>query len=157
MKLRHENVYDAPAAAVFAMLVDPAFRERVGVATGALSCEATFEAGRLVVREEQAVAGVPSFAKKLVGDSTSVVHTEVWDAAGTGASFEIETPGKPTHIAGRVTLTESGGRTTHRFDLDVTASVPLIGGKIEKLVAELTGAGFDTEREVGTAWLAETR
>jgi uncharacterized protein YndB with AHSA1/START domain len=157
MKLRHQNVYDAPAAAVFAMLTDPAFRSRVATETGALSCEATCEDGRLVVREEQAVAGVPAFAKKLVGESTSVIHTEVWDAAGTSASFEIDTPGKPTKISGAVTLAESGGRTTHVYDLTVTASVPLIGGKIEKLVAELTAAGLDTERAIGAAWLAEAR
>jgi hypothetical protein len=56
-----------------------------------------------------------------------------------------------------VTLAESGGRTTHVYDLTVTASVPLIGGKIEKLVAELTAAGLDTERAIGAAWLAEAR
>lgn len=157
MKLRHENQYDAPAADVFAMLVDPDYRRKVAAATDAISCDAAFGGGKLIVREEQAVKGVPSFAKKLVGESTTAIHTEVWNAEGTSATFEIETPGKPTHISGSTTLTESGGRTTQVYDLDVKASVPLVGGKLEKLVAQLTADGFGKEREVGAAWLAGDR
>ncbi len=156
MKLRHENVYDAPAADVFQMLVDPAFRERIAEATDAISCSAAFGGGKLVVREEQKVQGVPSFAKKFVGESTNAIHTEVW-TDGTSATFEVETPGKPTHITGTVSLTESGGRTVHVYDLDVKASVPLVGGKLEKLVAQLTAEGFDKEHAVGVAWLAGDR
>jgi uncharacterized protein YndB with AHSA1/START domain len=157
MKLRHENVYDAPAAAVFAMLVDPAYRQKVAAATDAISCNAAFGGGKLVVREEQAVKGVPGFAKKFVGDSTLAIHTEVWDDAGTSATFEVETPGKPTHITGTITLSDSGGRTTHVYDLEVKASVPLVGGKLEKLVAGLTADGFDKEHAVGVAWLTGER
>jgi len=156
MKLRHENVYDAPAAEVFAMLVDPRFRESIAEATDAVSCSAAYGGGKLVVREEQKVQGVPGFAKKFVGESTTAIHTEVW-TDGTSATFEIETPGKPTHITGTVTLTEAGGRTTHVYDLEVKASVPLVGGKLEKLVAQLTAEGFDKEHAVGVAWLAGDR
>jgi uncharacterized protein YndB with AHSA1/START domain len=157
MKLRHENVYDAPATDVFAMLVDPDYRKKVAAATDAISCDAAFGGGKLVVREEQAVKGVPSFAKKFVGESTTAIHTEVWDADGASATVEIEAPGKPTHISGTTTLSESGGRTTQVYDLEVKASVPLVGGKLEKLVHDLTKAGFDKEREVGAAWLAGNR
>ena len=156
MKLRHENVYDAPAADVYAMLIDPAFRKRIAAATDAVSCDAAFGGGKLVVREEQAVKGVPGFAKKIVGESTTAIHTEVW-TDGTSATFEIETPGKPTHISGTTTLTESGGRTTQVYDLEVKASVPLVGGKLEKLIHDLTKDGFVVEGEVGRAWLAGER
>ena len=153
MKFLHSNVYAAPIDRVRAMLNDPAFREQVATRTGALSCQAAYGGGKLVVREEQAVAGVPSFAKRFVGESTQVVHTELWGDAGE-ATITIETPGKPTHIAGRITLTEAGGATTHSYDLEVTASVPLIGGKLEKLVADLTAAGLAAEGQVGAEWLA---
>lgn len=153
MKLRCEHTYEASAAEVYSMLTNPEFRELAARTIGALSAEASFADGRLVVNEVQEVAGVPSFAKKLAG-ATTVIHTEVWNSAGTSASFEIETPGKPTHIKGSVTLTENAGRTTHAYDLDVTASLPLIGGKIEKLMADLTTKGLDTEHEVGVAWLS---
>jgi uncharacterized protein YndB with AHSA1/START domain len=156
MKLRHENVYDAPAADVFAMLVDPTFRKKVSEATDAVSCDAAYGGGKLVVREVQEVKRVPSFAKRLVGHSTTAIHTEVW-TDGTTATLEVETPGRPTHISGTVTLTESGGGTTHVYDLEVTASVPLMGGRLEKALAGLTADGFTKEHAVGVTWLAGDR
>lgn len=154
MKFNHESTYDATAAQVFAMLMDPAFREKAAAASGALSADATVDGTRVVINEEQTVAGVPSFAKKFVGSSNKVIHREEWDAAGTAGSITIETPGKPVSLKGRVTLSESGGRTTHAYEMYVTATVPLVGGKLEKLVADLTKQGFEKEHAVGVAWLA---
>ena len=105
--------------------------------------------------EEQRTAGVPSFAKKFVGDSTRAITTQVW--RGPEASFQVDTPGKPTSISGTATLAEHGTGSTLTYDLDVKASVPLVGGKLEKLVVELTTAGFEKEQAVGAAWLAGER
>ncbi|MFL6156604.1 MAG: DUF2505 domain-containing protein [Marmoricola sp.] len=159
MKLRHDLTYAAAPAAVLAMLTDPEYWDKVAVATGAISSTATVAddggATRVVVDQEQAVVGVPSFAKKFVGDSTRAITTQVW--SGQSASFTVDTPGKPTSINGRAQLTASGDSTVLTYDLDVKASVPLIGGKLEKLVIELTTAGFDKEQSVGAAWLAGDR
>jgi hypothetical protein len=159
MRLRHELAYDAPPADVLAMLSDPLFWDKVADATGALSSTATVgtegPTTHIVIDQEQAVSGVPSFAKKFVGDSTRAITTQVWN--GTEASFKVETPGKPTSISGSATVAEHGAGSTLTYDLDVKASVPLVGGKLEKLVAELTTAGFDKEQAVGAAWLAGER
>ena len=157
MKLRHENVYRAPAAEVFAMLVDPVYRQRVARVSDAISCSAAFGGGKLVVREERAVKGVPAFAKRVLGDSTVAIHTEVWDAAGTSGTFETQTPGRPAHISGSVTLTESDGRTVHAYDLDIDAPVPLVGRRLARLVGSMATSGFAKEHEVGVAWLAGER
>jgi hypothetical protein len=159
MRLRHELAYDAPPADVLAMLADPLFWDKVADATGALSSAATVNTEgattRIVVDQQQAVTGVPSFAKKFVGDSTRAITTQVWQ--GRDATVQVETPGKPTSIAGTATIAENGTGSTLTYDLDVKASVPLVGGKLEKLVVELTTAGFDKEQAVGAAWLAGER
>jgi carbon monoxide dehydrogenase subunit G len=159
MRLRHELAYDAPPAEVRAMLTDPLFWDEVAAATGALSSTATIGAEgattRIVVDQEQRVTGVPSFAKKFVGDSTRAITTQVW--RGDEASYEVEAPGKPTSITGTATLAENGAGSTLTYDLDVKASVPLVGGKLEKLVVELTTEGFQKEQAVGAAWLAGDR
>jgi len=159
MRLRHELAYDAPPAEVRAMLNDPLFWDEVAAATGALSSTATIGAEgattRIVVDQEQRVTGVPSFAKKFVGDSTRAITTQVW--RGDEASYEVEAPGKPTSIKGTATLAENGAGSTLTYDLDVKASVPLVGGKLEKLVVELTTEGFEKEQAVGAAWLAGDR
>jgi carbon monoxide dehydrogenase subunit G len=159
MKLRHDLTYDAAPAAVLAMITDPEFWDKVAVAVAAISSVATVEADggatRVVVDTEQPVTGVPAFAKKIAGDSARAITTQVW--SGHTASYSVDTPGKPTSINGTATLSEKGAGTVLTYDLDVKASVPLIGGRLEKLVIELTTAGFVKEQAVGAAWLAGER
>ena len=159
MKLRHELAYAADPTAVLAMITDPEFWDKVAVATEAISSVATVEpdggATRVVVDTEQPVKGVPSFAKKFAGDSARAITTQVW--SGSTASYQVETPGKPTGISGTASVTASGTGSVLLYDLEVKASVPLIGGKLEKLMVELTTEGFDKERAVGAAWLAGDR
>ena len=159
MKLRHDLTYDAAPDAVLAMLTDPAYWDAVATATGALSSKATVSGSgdetTVVVDQEQEVQGVPSFAKKFVGDSTRAINTFRWN--GTRAAYGVETPGKPTSISGTASVTAQGAGSVLTYDLDVKASVPLIGGKLEKLVVDLTTAGFVKEQSVGAAWLAGGR
>lgn len=156
MRLKHELSYAAAPEAVLAMITDPAYWDKVAVATGAISSVATVEqtggATTLVVDQEQAVVGVPSFAKKFVGDSTRAITTQVWN--GTEATYEVDTPGKPTSMKGTASVASQGAGCVLTYDLEVKASVPLIGGKLEKLVVELTTEGFEKEQAVGAAWLA---
>jgi hypothetical protein len=159
MRLRHELAYDAPPADVVAMMSDPLFWQRVGEANDVISWTPTVTAEpgatRVVIDEEQRTAGVPSFAKKIVGESTRVVITQLW--RGSEADYEIATPGKPTRVQGTATVAENGTGSTLTYDLEVKASVPLIGGKLERLVVDLTTEGFDKEQAVGAAWLAGER
>lgn len=159
MKLRHDLTFEADQSSVLAMLTDPAYWDKVAVATAAISSVATVTSDgpttKVVVDQEQEVVGVPSFAKKFVGDSTRAITTQVW--SGNTATYVVETPGKPTSMSGTMTVTAQGSGTVLTYDLDVKASVPLIGGKLEKLVAELFTAGLGKEQTVGSAWLAGDR
>jgi carbon monoxide dehydrogenase subunit G len=159
MRLRHELRYDASADEVLAMLTDPAYWDRVAVATDALSSTTTVELvgadTRVSTDQDQRVVGVPSFAKKFVGDSARAVKQQTW--SGHASTFEVQTPGKPTSIAGEARLEPNGSGTVLVYDLEVRASVPLIGGKLEKLVGEYTVDGFEKEHDVGVAWLRGER
>ena len=159
MRLHHVLAYDGAPSDVLAMMSDPLFWERVGKANDVISWtpSVTTQDGvtRVVIEEEQRTAGVPSFARKIVGESTRVVITQVW--RGHEASYEIETPGKPTQVRGTAAISPNGTGSTLTYDLDVKASVPLVGGKLEKLVVELTDEGFEKEQSVGAAWLAGER
>ena len=80
--IRYEMPYDAPVERVAEMLGDPAFREQVCAYQGATSHDVSIDADgdTKAVRIEmvQPTAGVPSFAKKIVGDETTVVQEETW-------------------------------------------------------------------------------
>jgi hypothetical protein len=159
MRLRHQLRYDAAPEEVLAMLTDPAYWDRVASATEALTSTTTVERSgdgvTVLTDQEQRVVGVPGFARKFVGDSTRAIKRQTW--TGHASTFEVETPGKPTHLAGEATLAEDGGGTVLTYDLEVRASVPLVGGKLEKLVGEYTVEGFDKERAVGVDWLKGVR
>jgi uncharacterized protein YndB with AHSA1/START domain len=160
MKLSHTTTYDASLAEVYAMLTDPAFRERAARESGVL--EVTVEVtgggpdqGAAQVRMEQVqpVQGVPSFATKFAGETTKATVVETWTSQAS-ADLEITTPGKPTRITGGYRLSEIGGRTTQQFEGECKVSVPLIGGKLEKVMGDLFVQGREKEAAAGRAWLA---
>ncbi len=157
MKLRHALTYDAPPSEVYAMLADPAFREKVCAAQGVVSADVRLtpagEGFELVMHQVQDTAGLPAIAKKITGETTEVTLEESW-ADASGGTVRIVAPGKPTSASGTITLTGSGSGTTETVELDVRVKVPLIGGKLEGLMADTIKSGMDVEQTVGAAWLA---
>jgi hypothetical protein len=156
MKLHHEIVYDAPLTEVYAMLADPDFRKVSTDAMGVISADVSITAKgagmTVVIDQVQPTEGVPGFAKKFAGETTRAIQTEEWGSSSS-ATISIETPGKPTSVVGTLTLTESSGRTTEAMDAEVKVKVPLVGGKLESLMAELIAKGMDKEQAAGAAWL----
>lgn len=156
MKFRHELRYDAAPADVFAMLATPAFREAVVEAMDVISADVELERDgegfTLTIDQLQKTDDLPGFARTFAGDSTQAIQREVWRGPTTG-DLVIEAPGKPTHIAGTIRLEPSGTGTTEVVELEIKVKVPLIGGKLEKLMADKVQAGMDIEQQVGRTWL----
>lgn len=156
MHLRLDLAYDAPPDDVFAMLSDPTFRERVCEAQDVVSHEVSVTTagdGFTYVNDQvQRTEGLPSFAARFAGETTRAVQREEWPDRN-GGSLVIETPGKPSDVRGSVRLEPGGGGTTEVVEVEVTVKVPLLGGKLEKLVGDQVRHGFDVEHAVGTAWL----
>jgi hypothetical protein len=160
MRFRHELVYDAPPDEVFAMLSDPGFRQKVTAAQEVVSADVdvTKQGGgfRLVSTQVQNTAGLPSIAKKIAGDTTEVVITEEWSGED-GGTIDIAAPGKPTSAKGSITLSPHGEGTRELVELEIKVKVPLIGGKLENVMAEQVKEGYLKEHEVGVAWLGGER
>ena len=156
MKFRHEVRYDAPPEAVFEMLADPEFRRRAceaqDVISADISLERTDSGFSLVVDQLQKTDDLPSFARSFAGSSTQAIQREEW-ADTTHGTLRIEAPGKPTSANGTITLEPDGAGTREVVELEIKVKVPLIGGKLEKLMAEKVAAGMDAEHEVGVAYL----
>ena len=160
MRFSHELSYDAPPEEVYAMLADPSFRERVSLAREVVSFDVTLTptgSGFTLVNDQiQPTAGLPSFAKKFAGETTKAIQREEWSSHDSG-TLTIETPGKPTSITGTITLTGSAAGTVERVDLEIKVKVPLIGAKLESLMADQVRDGMDVEHQVGQAWLRGER
>jgi hypothetical protein len=158
-RIRHDLTYDAPASDVAAMLADPAFREEVCDAQGVLRHTVTVEGDatsgdlEVTVDQVQAAAGIPSFAKRFVGDEINIVQTESWSSPDAG-DIRVSIPGKPGEMSGTARLAESGGRTTETVTLDIKVGIPLVGGRIEGLIADLLLKALRAENRVGRDYLS---
>ncbi len=158
-KMTQDLTYDAPASAVAAMLADPAFREEVVEAQHVLRHDVQVTgdpaagSGTVTVEQVQAAHGLPSFARKFVGDEIEIVQAETWTSS-TAAELHVSIPGKPGQMAGTIRLSESGGTTTETVDLDITVGIPLVGGKIEGMVADMLLKALRTEQKVGRDYLS---
>ncbi|WP_370288712.1 DUF2505 domain-containing protein [Nocardioides sp.] len=156
-RLQQKLVYEAPLADVAAMLADTAFREEVCRNQRATSYDVSIEgdatARTVRIQMDQPTDKVPSFAKKIVGESTTIVQTETWTSTERG-DIHVSIPGKPGEMRGTATLVEKDGVTTETVDLEITVKIPLIAGKIEELLAKLLGSALRAEERTGKAWLA---
>jgi hypothetical protein len=156
-KVSQELTYDAPAKEVAEMLCDASFRERVCDAMATTRKEVTVGpdggATKVVIDMDQPAAGIPGFAKKFVGDQINIVQTEHWSDA-EHARVDVVIPGKPGQMSGTVVLRESGGTTTESVELEIRVNIPLVGGKIESLIADMLRKALKTENAVGREYLA---
>jgi hypothetical protein len=156
-RLTYDLTYDAPLTSVGEMLLDPAFREEVCDAQGAI--RRTVSVGpdgggmKVVIDAVQLAQGIPGFAKKFVGDEIQLLQTERWSDMETGR-VDVVIPGKPGHMSGTMTLRESGGTTTETVDMEIKVGIPLVGGKIESLISDLLRKALRAENAVGRRWLA---
>lgn len=160
MELSHTHRYSASAAQVQQMLTDRAFRERVCERQHALSHEvAVTGAGagaEVVVRQTQAMAGAPAVATRLTGDTVTLEQRELWRSS-TVADLSITLPGKPVALRnGRVTLSDRpDGGCDQVVSGDLKVKVPLVGGKLEAMLADILRAAMRRQGEVGDGWLAQ--
>jgi hypothetical protein len=163
VRLTKDISYAADPAAVFAMLTEVPFQERKCAATGALSHDVDIERyddGSVVIRTRRTLPTeqVPDFAQRFVGRTIDVVQVDDWGPAGADGAREgtvvVELKGAPIRFAGSVSLRPGGEGTVEAFDGDIKASVPLIGGRMEKALEPALRAAINTEHREGQAWLA---
>jgi len=147
--------YDAPLATVAAMLADPAFRERVCDAQHATSRTVTVTGvpGQIDVTMTQPTQGVPGFAQKFVGSEVRINRHEDWTSP-SAATLTIDAGVPAARIGGTLTLAERDGSTVQSFNLAIDVKIPLVGGRLESLVADLMSQAFDKEQSIGRDYLA---
>ncbi|CAN5330358.1 DUF2505 domain-containing protein [soil metagenome] len=155
--ITHELTYDAPVEAVTAMLGDPAFREEVCAYQRFTKYDVTIDVEgdtkKVRIDQWQPTHGMPSFAKKIVGEETNIVQAETWTSP-THGDITVSSPGKPGSMAGTASIATSGVGTVETVSLTVKVSIPLVGGKLEKLIADLLLKALQAENKVGRTYLS---
>ena len=149
---------DRTVEEVRGMLADPDFRQAVCAFQRVEDSSVTIEEyddGSMTVDLDRTYGTewVPEFARKLVGSTIDLVQREEWTSP-THARFDVSIPGKPGEISGTLALAQHGADVVESVTLDVRIGIPLLGGRLEDMVAGLMGDAFRAENKVGVKWLA---
>jgi hypothetical protein len=158
----NEQRYDQSVAHVLGKYTDPEFLKRKYVELGrqdiaVLEHKVTPQQARMkMAYSDTAGMDVPDFAKKMMPERTHVVQSVVWDLAKSSGQIDVESKGSPVTIHGRMQLKDNGkGGCTNTITWNVSCSIPLLGGKIEKLLVDGLGRKAKRDEEVSRKLLAE--
>ena len=164
MDLRTQLRFDTDPITVFAMFTDEAYLARKAGATGAVRHEASVTrlGDQVTVRLLRVMPpDVPDVLRSFVGETIDLDQTDVWEPASPDGSrtgsIRIDMGGAPVHLTGGMTLVGTAAATAATIDAKVKASIPLVGGRIEKAVHDAVVHAARIEEQVGRAWLATDR
>lgn len=133
--------YAADPDAVAALLQDKAFLKERAEAAGDTNIEVTVESVpdgfRVVVARDKEVE-LPAFAKKMFKPQNRITDDTTWRREGDQwvASYEVQVAGIPGQVRGKSTLAPSAKGCEYISNFEVTARIPLVGAKLEVMVAD---------------------
>lgn len=155
----------ADAEQVFAMLRDPEFQREKCAATAATSYDVDIKAAgdRTVItcRRTLPTDNLPDFVRPFTAGGLNLVETIDWSAptddAGRIGAVTLAFTGQPLSMTGQLDMRSDDSGTTAVLVANLVASVPLLGGRIEKACEPLIHQALRTEESLGRQWLARGR
>lgn len=160
MKLSYTITIPKDKATVLKMFCDPAYHAELQKALGALDFKQLEHVDdgrkfRIKMGYDVPAAGLPGFAKKILGERSSCVQEESWDRTTGKGEVTIQVKNLPGTIRSTNTLTESGGTSSKTFNWEVNVKIPLVGGKIEELIGEDIKKKSIPEQDTGRKLVAK--
>ena len=76
----------------------------------------------------------PGIVKKVVPAETRVVNEERWTVASKTGRVKVEPQGIPVNISCTASMKDEGGGCVVTYNWEINATVPLIGGALEKFI-----------------------
>lgn len=158
-KFTNTDHYDADLDAMWTMMTTQEWWKAKYESLGATNIEFhtfdTSDTSFTIVSERDVPADLPSFAKKIIGETNHVTQTEKWtrNADAANATIEILVKNIPGGTTGTMSITPSGSGTVWQSDFDIKVSLPLVGGKLEGVLKDETGSNFKQEKAFNDTWL----
>src|SRR3546814_11332438 len=111
------------------------------------------DARQFSIRVERKVpVQVPGIGKKA---EATVVNEEIWNFAGKTGVINVDPGAMPLKCSCTAALKSDGKGTVVTYTWEVKATVPLIGGKIEKMAIADMDARFDEETRAANELLKD--
>ena len=162
-KLQHPVTYPLGLHRVRAAVSDRAYWEALAASVKnspgeVRSVDVVGESVTVMLTQRIPSDKLPSAVTSLVSGDLAIERTMSWtfssDIAAQG-TFHATVPGTPATTEGSFSLREDGSETVAQFAGSVTVRIPLVGGKIEKMISQNMLTLFDAERDFTVAWDAE--
>ena len=157
----YRSALEYPADEVYATMVDPEYlrarlREIGGPGAELLEHTADVDGARYRLRHGLSASDLPSIVRNLMPGDISIERTESLKRNGANSydgSVAVEIHGTPASAAGWMRLAENGAGSELRVHADVSVRVPLIGGRIEAVVAEQVQKLLAAETAFTVRWM----
>ncbi|MBK7014007.1 MAG: DUF2505 domain-containing protein [Sulfuritalea sp.] len=155
-----EQKYAATVDKVFALLTEPKWLQERSAALGELSAmvKARKSGGGVTLTMNRRVKrDLPGLVAKVLRSESDLIFEEVWSAAGDGnarsGTLAMEAVGQPVKMTAKFELVPAGKGCLYRITHTCKASVPLIGGVVEKFALGQIEAGCADEFAYLVAYL----
>ncbi|HET7313612.1 DUF2505 domain-containing protein, partial [Salinisphaera sp.] len=142
MKFQETFDFDHPADVILKMFGDKNYYlakyEEMGAnAPDVLDTESAGDRFSITVRHALDASRLkfPDFIKSRIGDRLYLRQTDTWQLDKGEGRLDIEIEKMPVEIGSKLVLADHGNGSRLTLDFDIKASVPLVGGRIEKAVA----------------------
>jgi hypothetical protein len=156
---RHGYAY--PLERVYAAFTSADFYRDKFAAVGARNVnivdEQRSQDGYRIVVEREVPLEVPAVLRSFLGDWNSIRQQETWDDLGDEYANEIQITavGVPVDLRGSMILRADGDSScVNDVEMEISCSVPLVGGKLTEFVARNTEKGLADEFAAITDWLS---
>lgn len=155
MKFSYKQTFPKDADTVLKMFCDPAYHEKLQKALGAMNyrqLEHKDDGTRFRIKlayDVKSSVPLPGFAKKILGETSSVVQEESWDRGARKGELSVQVKNLPGTLRSVNTLADAGGTTTKTFNWDVSVKIPLVGGKVEQLIVDDIKSKVEPEQSTG--------
>jgi hypothetical protein len=144
--------YASDPDTVAKLLHDADFLKRRSEAAGETNVEVKVEDlgdGMHVTVARDREVELPSFAKKMFSPQNRIVEDTTWRRQGDKwvAEYSVQVAGIPGEVRGKSTLTPTAKGTIYESNFQVTARIPIVGGKLEAVVADRLEETFRANAE----------
>jgi hypothetical protein len=133
--------FDQPREKVLRMFSDRVYFERKYAASGGWDIkvlEHELDGKRFRIKcsySRKPDADVPGFARKFIGDSVQVTQEDVWDLETASGRLAIEIRNAPIRMSAAMRVEKEKGGCVNVLQWTLNCPVPLIGSKLEQMLA----------------------
>ena len=155
MHLSYRHTYDASTDAVVALMANPDFLSDVAEHSGATSHDVRVVGA--TTQMEMALEA-PADVARFVGKTIHVTQALAWGPPGADGvrhgTVDIAVAGMPIKISASAVLVPTGpDSSVGTYEGDLNVRIPLVGKKVESLVAPSINDAFDGIERRAQEWL----